>query len=733
MLTLKNIEKYYSSKQGVVQALKRINVTFTLGEFIVITGESGSGKSTLLNVMSGLDTYEQGEMLIEGKETAHYDSEAWERYRKNYIGFVFQQYNIIDAFSVYKNIALALTIQGYDPTKKHERTLELIAQVGLTSHIHHKAAQLSGGQKQRVSIARALAKDSPIIIADEPTGNLDTKNSESIVNLLHEISHNKLVIMVTHDGDLVREHATRIIRMFDGEIVEDVAKKTPTPLTEYPIYDAKPMSLRSQIGIAIKSGFATPKKTIFTLLISVFIVFAFTLTYGAYVEQSHTQQNLYHPYIMNPNPQRLIVSNRDLSVFTDAQLESIVAMRDVVSVMPVDPVLDLTLHYQTIHDRFNYEYYQSVRPLPAKLLTTRSLTEGRLPQTANEIVIEANDKHQLHDTIELAIGDDFYYDFNDPTLNKQSFTIVGMHQNNQGQWFETTYFHEDFFTDPETIFLALKAHHYIHFDLPNNQTFTLPLRDISINDTLNNDEIAISRYLLDNYDLPNGIGLLPVTVTSNTAFYDLPLNQPLSVVELTPTEPDSWRSSIQVNSEVMASWMVLQTYQVSVMVQDGFAAYRVQNQLDKTLYYSMYPADYQDDFTAIFSVIQQMFQAISSLFLLVIMYFASYLALKNVMRNKQKDYVIMRSMGASKKALNQINIIELNLIMLAAYVLVITVFIVAQYTPLNIPNYLRYFRWIDYFVVLAALLGMSGFLGIRFNRKIFSTSVITALRNGVTS
>ena len=164
-------------------------------------GKSGSGKSTLLNVISGMDTYEEGELLVEGEPTSHYLQKDWEEYRKQYISFIFQEYNIIESFTVLQNVELAL-MNIEDPKARRERAMELLRRVGLESHVHHKGSKLSGGQKQRTVIARALAKDSPILLCDEPTGNLNFAIGEQVIRQLVEVAKGKTLIAVTHDERL---------------------------------------------------------------------------------------------------------------------------------------------------------------------------------------------------------------------------------------------------------------------------------------------------------------------------------------------------------------------------------------------------------------------------------------------------------------------------------------------------------------------------------------------------
>ena len=220
LLELKDIGKIYVSDNTVAVGIRGVNLSFDRGEFVAITGQSGSGKSTLLNVISGMDSYEEGELFIEGEQTSHYTQADWEKYREKYISFIFQEYNIIDSFTVLENVELSL-MHITNVVERRQRAMELIRRVGLEDHIRHKGSHLSGGQKQRTVIARALAKDSPIILADEPTGNLDSETSKEIIALLREVSKDKLLIVVTHNFEEVEEYATREIRVYDHAVASD--------------------------------------------------------------------------------------------------------------------------------------------------------------------------------------------------------------------------------------------------------------------------------------------------------------------------------------------------------------------------------------------------------------------------------------------------------------------------------------------------------------------------------
>ena len=221
MLELKNITKDYVSGDSTVQALKGISIEFRKSEFVSILGQSGCGKTTLLNIIGGLDRYTSGDLVINGKSTKKFKDKDWDAYRNYSVGFVFQNYNLIPHQTVLSNVELALTISGVSREERKERAIKALEDVGLKEQIHKKPNQLSGGQMQRVAIARALVNNPDIILADEPTGALDTKTSVQIMEILKEISKDKLIVMVTHNPELAEKYSTRIVRILDGVITDD--------------------------------------------------------------------------------------------------------------------------------------------------------------------------------------------------------------------------------------------------------------------------------------------------------------------------------------------------------------------------------------------------------------------------------------------------------------------------------------------------------------------------------
>ena len=217
MLQVKNIRKQYKTGELVQMALDDVSLTLRDNEFVAVLGPSGSGKTTLLNIIGGLDRYDSGNLIINNISTKKYKDRDWDSYRNHTIGFVFQSYNLIPHQSILSNVELALTISGISKSERRRRAKEALTNVGLGDQLHKRPNQMSGGQMQRVAIARALVNDPDILLADEPTGALDSETSLQVMDLLREVAKDRLVVMVTHNSELAEEYANRIIKLRDGK------------------------------------------------------------------------------------------------------------------------------------------------------------------------------------------------------------------------------------------------------------------------------------------------------------------------------------------------------------------------------------------------------------------------------------------------------------------------------------------------------------------------------------
>lgn len=298
MLKLENLSKYYNTNNIISIGLKNINLTFEKNEIVGIVGESGSGKSTLLNVIGGMDSYEEGEMYFNGEETSGFTEVEYMEYRRNNVAFIFQNYNLIDSYTVLQNIMITLELRGETNCKNH--ALEIIDKVGLLKRAHHKATKLSGGEKQRLSIARALAQDAPILLCDEPTGNLDSATGSEIIKLIKEVSLDRLVIIVTHNYDEIKDIVTRKIRLFDGEVAEDnkINNDAETKIVKNQAYILK---RRDILKITIRNIFCMPRKNILSFL--VFLVLSFIIYFSfifiKFNEIDYYYDNFFESYAVN--------------------------------------------------------------------------------------------------------------------------------------------------------------------------------------------------------------------------------------------------------------------------------------------------------------------------------------------------------------------------------------------------------------------------------------------------
>lgn len=267
MLSLVNIKKEYVSGDTKVQALKGISIDFRENEFVSILGQSGCGKTTTLNIIGGLDHYTSGDLIINGKSTKEFKDKDWDTYRNHSIGFVFQSYNLIPHQSVLANVEIALTLSGVSKSERRERAIKALERVGLGDQLNKRPNQMSGGQMQRVAIARALVNDPDIILADEPTGALDTETSIQIMEILKEIANDKLIIMVTHNPELAKEYSTRIIKLLDGKVIDDTNPYQPEkeiPVKKDSNKKKASMSFATALSLSLNNLMTKKGRTILT-------------------------------------------------------------------------------------------------------------------------------------------------------------------------------------------------------------------------------------------------------------------------------------------------------------------------------------------------------------------------------------------------------------------------------------------------------------------------------------
>ena len=323
MLELKNITKVYGTASEEVKALKGISLRFRESEFVSILGASGCGKTTLLNIIGGLDRYTSGDLIINGKSTKNFKDRDWDAYRNYKIGFVFQSYNLISHQTVLSNVELALTIGGISKKERTKRAIKALEEVGLKEHIHKKPNQLSGGQMQRVAIARALVNNPDIILADEPTGALDTKTSIQVMEILKQISKDKLIIMVTHNPELAEKYSSRIINILDGNITHDsnpIIENEPETKIETNKLKRTSMKLLTAFRLSLNNLLTKKGRTILVSfagsigIIGIALVLAISNGFQAYVD--HIQEETLTSYPLTIMQESTDIASALLSMTT---------------------------------------------------------------------------------------------------------------------------------------------------------------------------------------------------------------------------------------------------------------------------------------------------------------------------------------------------------------------------------------------------------------------------------
>jgi putative ABC transport system permease protein len=740
-LRLERVSKYYQSENNVSVGMKHISLTFNMGEFVAVTGESGSGKSTLLNVLSGLDKYEEGEMFIFSEETSHYQIKDFENYRRENVGFVFQNYNIIDSYTVYQNVMLALELQGYPSKERKERALKLIDQVGLTKQKHQKSSKLSGGQKQRAVIARALAKDTPIIVCDEPTGNLDQTSAEQVIQLLHDVSKDKLVIIVTHEFDQVSKYATRRIKMSDGEVVEDIKIKQHDDITVNKVEKTKSLNFFGLIKFSLRNLLAQPKRFMFMLFLMIIAISVFTVVYSNQIFGLRTtglEQSSTYPSVPNS---RVLVERRDGNPLTQADIEKIEAFNDVSKVYAYgalfynDTSFNLVSFYNgtEVMDMMGYRYNDS-----ALNLNTSDLESGRLPEAADEIVVS-----RYWWGIELdqtfLLTSNRIWEWDKERLEESSigyFKVVGIANNDR----QTIYFSEAFLdqTYPTAPTLDLNVREQVKQTLENNIRFSYNDQDFSVY-PIEEDFDGFDIFLENNTPL-NDIPLsIEVMIYSESLSTSVSMSKTMTIGNAFLGDNFNFGAiSASVYQEIIDAFLeeveeeffTLPSAIASVSVENQLAGTRIVNQLDVETYKVYYPANIpgfiQEFLVFILSIVAIIILTILGLFLYAVIHAVT----KNMMNSRKKDFSIFRSVGAHESTLSVLVILEQ--ILLSIIGLALSVFILNMIV-LFVPDHgltIEYMGVTDYLILVLSITLLGLWLGLRFNKKVFHQTVIQSLTSG---
>lgn len=390
MLKLKNITKSYTTGDFTQQALKKVSLEFRKNEFVAILGPSGSGKTTMLNIIGGLDRYDSGDLIINGKSTKKFKETEWDAYRNNCIGFIFQSYNLISHISILANVEMGMTLSGVSSKERQKKAMEALKKVGLEKHAHKKPNQLSGGQMQRVAIARALANDPEIILADEPTGALDSNTSVQIMELIKEIAKDKLVIMVTHNAELANDYATRIVEFKDGKLIND-SKPIEKGEKQKDEYKLKKTSMNFFTALKLSFNNIKTKKgrTLLTAfassigIIGIALIMSLSNGFKMEIDNFEKQTVTGMPIVISKSAMDSSILMEETSESEEETLES---YTDKKVIYPKKNLMTDTIHQNNITD----DYIKYLNKLDPTLIS--GITYNR--NTAVNIITEVDGKYQ---------------------------------------------------------------------------------------------------------------------------------------------------------------------------------------------------------------------------------------------------------------------------------------------------------------------------------------------------
>ena len=728
MIRLKDVAKYYYKNGMITRGFSKLSVEFKMGEFVVITGESGSGKSTLLNVISGLDSYEEGEMYINGKETSHYSEEDYEKYRKEYISNIFQNFNLVNSYTVYQNVELILLLNGHKRRNVKKKVLDLIKSVDLYKYRNTKVSKLSGGQKQRVAIARALAQNTPIIIADEPTGNLDKRSSESVLKTLSELSKDKLVIVVTHNYEDLEKYATRKITMFDGKITEDKVIKKVDENKDLKINNNnKNITLANQFRIALRNTFNIIPKFLLLLAVFLFMIIAIVSETSSF-KQSKFKAGItgYNSFLENREKERVIISKKDKSIITNEDYDFIKNLSNVNYVVKNDLELDSVINIYSKTTYFSGNLLSADKPL--------DLDYGVMPQNDDEIVIVGSEDNYYLKTPQSLLGVNYDLALNYGNLVKSKLKVVGIKiadVNNDEYNFDNVKIYGTENLVKSVNEQILKSYGIVREVINGTSVFfgIEPLNEVK-------EGYIYATEALNSYAKYGNALNNDVKIIYNNLYYNSELDLKVSKVltknnlkTLTGKIYDEYDNAyIFLNPNDYKKIIKEDNYQSSVFVKD----IKKIDETKKTLEdagYNVYPVvEMLENGSANFVYFLNIVNVIVTIVLLIVMFFISYLIIKIILKSRHTYFSTLRILGASKKLSKNLLFIELFTIFNIAFIMVITLVILIEKDVIlfsGLKETLSFMKISDYVLMYLLILFMTYLIQVRFTKYLFKQSAIT--------
>lgn len=737
-IKLQNISKYYYSETAVTQALQGINLEFRMGEFVAITGESGSGKSTLLRIISGMDTFDDGELYVDGQPTFQYDEDDWEEYRRTKIGFVFQDYSLIGHYTAKENIVSALLIMGVPEKEAGDKAIHYLERVGLSAQRDQRASKLSSGQKQRLSIARALAKDTDIIVADEPTGNLDSETGAQIVKLLRDLSQDHLVIMVTHNYEQVEKYVTRKVRLHDGSLILDVSENMDTEqkpemsenvdnnektsagkksesneerLRDHTIgrIFVRMNAVRQPEKIALFMGFFLAAAIVSFLFIGQLLMNADDIYTKEYSATSFARKD----------DKRISLRRKDQKFMTKKDIDRLTKMKHVVSVDQYDIVNDINYYFEEgkdyrqeygynrmstsnegwLYDSQNVEYVKKDQYMRSSSCLKKSdLAKGSLPKKIDEVVLYDRGKYKVGDTITFFYTSDVLWSSTENYIQRK-MRVSGLLKNKDKQ----VYFSPEICTMLQSTVTGGKVFYEYAYNQKlgkyQGQAALWPI----VGDIVKKDnelcvsgayEAAVYRAEDNDLTLLGQSGLLHIDQ------YDKDMKskdvKQIENVETGEKINGCGANFAEVSQDIYEKYYRTDSRQASVYITSYAKMDHVLKALDKAGYEAVstlrFGADKYDS-----DLVQERLRTIGiAVAILLVMMAAEILILRSIFKIQIKDQKILKFMGMSTKLIGKINYMEMRRYSITAIIVVAVVMnVVGIFVP-ALRAMLYYYEWPGY-------------------------------------
>lgn len=730
MIKLKNVSKFYYSKGVIASGFNKVNLELNIGEFVAITGESGSGKSTLLNVISGLDSYEEGEMYINGEETSHYTEVDFENYRRTYIGNIFQSFNLVNSYTVYQNIELILLLNGEKRNEAKPKVYELMKKVGLEKFKNTKVSKLSGGQKQRVAIARALAKDTPIIIADEPTGNLDEKSAKEVIKLLSDIAKDKLVIIVTHNYEQVEDYVTRKIKMHDGKILEDKIIKQSENIESVKTHRFKNITALNKVRLGVRNTFNIIPKFLLVFAVYLFITSALLSEYASFKKEENLSSTSGYNYVFSDlSTNRIIVKKENGDPFTDEDYKNIEKIEKVKKIKKNDLLVDgqISLSSEYLYIDGNVIEISDFEG---------NLDLGRMPENDNEIIVEGS-KDNYVISKELLDLEMHRIDFNgEYEEEKQKLKVVGIkyveetsaYEYNSKIYVSNTILKEleKEINERYSTVKALFMNKYYDYKISPNDKITEGKAYVSseFEEMLDsgspigkNIEISVENiYYKDN-----------ITVVIDKLYKKSNFENLLGVKDF-----ESQMNTVFISQEDWNKMFCKNAYQSSVFVEDSRDVEEVSGKLHDMGITTLAIKDTLVNGGA--TEILRIFKTVVTVIVVIALIFVSYFVIKIILKSRNVYFSTIRMLGASSKICKNLLVIELFVVSNLAYFFFIVLIQLVRnevFTSKFISNLITYLSLKDYFILYIVLALMSYITSMQFAKSLFNKSAMNAYKEEV--